>query len=93
MAEIIYRRTRECWKKKSSRGGAKYSTEKAQKTKEALIKTIGPVLAECYRNMTKDEFDDVCKTITLFGILARELIPATGPEALEKAIKMACQED
>ena len=78
---------------KKQSGGVEYSTENAQKTKEALIKTIGPVLAECYRNMTKDEFDDVCKTITLFGILARELIPATGPEALEKAIKTLDQED
>lgn len=78
---------------KKQSGGAEPSTENAQKTKEALIKTIGPVLAECYRNMTKDEFNDVCKSIALFGITAMELIPVIGPEGIEKAIEMACLED
>lgn len=78
---------------KKQSGGAEYSTENTKKTKKALIKTIGPVLAECYRNMTKDEFNDVCNAIILFGITARELIPAIGPEGIEEVIEMACQED
>ena len=69
------------------------STERAQIAKEGLIRAIAPVLAECYRNMTKDEFNDVCKSIALFGITTMELIPVIGVEAMEKAIEMAYQED
>lgn len=43
--------------------------------------------------MTKDEFDDACNSIILFGHTAREMIPTIGPEGIEEVIEMACQED
>ena len=78
---------------KKQSGGAEYSTENARKVKARLIKMMGPVLAECYRNMTKDEFDDACNSIILFGHTAREMIPTIGPEAMKSLIEKLCQED
>lgn len=72
---------------KKQSGGAEMSTERAQIAKEGLIRAIAPVLAECYRNMDKEEFEDVCNCLCNYGMTAKILLPITGAEAMEAAIK------
>ena len=77
---------------KNNWGGLEKSTERAKKIKAELIKTIAPVIAECYRTMTEEEFEDVCAAMSKYFEIARILIPLTGVDTFEQEFKNIDQE-
>ena len=56
------------------------------------MKMAIPVIAECYRTMTKEELEDVCSAMSKYFRIANELLPITGADAMEKAFKEMDQE-
>ena len=77
---------------KNTWGGLEESTERAKKIKAKLMKTVIPVIAECYRTMSKEELEEVCATMSKYFMIANELLPITGADAMEKAFKEIDQE-
>lgn len=42
--------------------------------------------------MTKEELEDVCSAMSKYFMIANELLPITGADAMEKALKEMDQE-